>query len=65
MRFIAWFAATRLQRSSVLHRPRVENAVTGETATLMIGNDDETWDISVALPLGLVDEIARRAADRL
>ena len=31
-------------------------------AALMIGHDDETWDLSVALPLRLVDEIVREVA---
>jgi hypothetical protein len=28
----------------------------------MIGVDDETWDVSVALPFDLVDEIVREVA---
>jgi hypothetical protein len=37
-------------------------ANTGDTAALMIGHDDETWAISVTLPLDVVEEIARQAA---
>ena len=31
-------------------------------AVLMIGHDDESWDVSLALPYDLVDEIVREAA---
>ncbi len=31
-------------------------------AALMIGLDDETWDVSVTLPFDLVDEIVREVA---
>jgi hypothetical protein len=31
-------------------------------AALMIGHDDETWDVSVTLPFDLVDEIVREVA---
>jgi len=31
-------------------------------AALMIGHDDETWDVSVTLPLDVVDEIVREVA---
>jgi hypothetical protein len=31
-------------------------------AALMIGHDDESWDVSVALPHEVVDEIVREAA---
>lgn len=34
----------------------------GDDATLMIGNDDETWDVAITLPLAAVEEIARRAS---
>lgn len=30
------------------------------TATLMVGSDDETWDIAVAVPVDLVEELVRR-----
>jgi hypothetical protein len=29
-------------------------------ATLMIGSDDETWDIAVAVPLSTIDEIVEK-----
>jgi hypothetical protein len=31
-------------------------------AALMIGHDDEAWDVSVTVPLDLVDEIVREVA---
>lgn len=34
-------------------------------AALMIGHDDETWDISVAVPLDLVDKIVREVAAQI
>lgn len=37
-------------------------ASVGTHAALMIGHDDETWDVSVALPFALVDEIVREVA---
>lgn len=37
------------------------SAVDGHAA-LMIGHDDETWDISITVPLTVVDEIVRQAA---
>ena len=33
----------------------------GENATLLIGHDDETWDIAVTVPLAVVDELATHA----
>jgi hypothetical protein len=33
-----------------------------DQAALMIGQDDETWDVSVTLPFDLVDEIVREVA---
>ncbi|MEV6158313.1 hypothetical protein AB0L53_49060 [Nonomuraea sp. NPDC052129] len=32
-----------------------------EQATILIGQDDETWDIAVTVPLETVDQIARLA----
>ena len=34
-------------------------AIDGANATLMIGHDDETWDVSVTFPLAAVAEIIR------
>jgi len=31
-------------------------------ATLLIGPDDETWDLSLTVPVHVVDEIVARAA---
>jgi hypothetical protein len=33
----------------------------GDHASLMIGPDDETWDIAVAIPVHIVDEIVLEA----
>jgi hypothetical protein len=49
-------------RSASRPEPRRSGAETGDTAALMIGQDDESWDISVAFPIDLVDEIVRQAA---
>jgi hypothetical protein len=32
----------------------------GNDATLMIGSDDETWDVAITLPVAAVEEIASR-----
>lgn len=32
----------------------------GEAATIMIGHDDETWDLAISVPLGLVDDLVRQ-----
>ncbi len=37
----------------------------GDNATLMIGRDDETWDIAVTLPVTAVENIASRDLRRL
>jgi hypothetical protein len=34
----------------------------GESATLLIGPDDETWDMSLTVPVHVVDEIVAQAA---
>jgi hypothetical protein len=36
-------------------------AIDGENVTLMIGHDDETWDVAVRLPVGAVEELLRQA----
>ena len=36
-------------------------AIAGDRATLMIGRDDETWDVAVTIPLEAIEEIAREA----
>jgi DNA polymerase IIIc chi subunit len=33
----------------------------GNEATLLIGNDDQTWDVAVNFPVRVVDEIVREA----
>ena len=32
----------------------------GAAATIMIGHDDETWDLAISVPLGLVDDVVRQ-----
>jgi hypothetical protein len=32
----------------------------GNVTTLMIGSDDETWDVAITLPIAAVEEIASR-----
>lgn len=32
----------------------------GEAATIMIGHDDETWDLAISVPLGIVDDLVRQ-----
>ncbi len=36
-----------------------------ERAAILIGRDDETWDIGISVPIGTVDEIARLAGERM
>jgi hypothetical protein len=33
----------------------------GNAVMLLIGDDDETWDVAVTLPLAIVDDIASQA----
>jgi len=35
-----------------------------DTATIMIGHDDETWDIALLMPVAVVEKIAALAEDR-
>jgi hypothetical protein len=35
----------------------------GQMATISIGDDDETWDLAFTVPVGVVDELVRAAAD--
>ncbi|GAB3881452.1 hypothetical protein GCM10029964_037540 [Kibdelosporangium lantanae] len=37
-------------------------ATDGQTTTIMVGQDDETWDIAVAVPTAAVDRIVADAA---
>jgi len=37
----------------------------GGDATMMIGSDDETWDVAFTFPVALVTEIASRGLDSL
>jgi hypothetical protein len=32
----------------------------GQAATIMIGDDDETWGLAVSVPLGIVDDLVRQ-----
>ena len=36
----------------------------GDTATVMIGHDDETWDIALQIPIAVVEKIATMAEAR-
>jgi hypothetical protein len=36
----------------------------GSVATILVGIDDETWDIAVTVPLDTIAEIVRRVRDR-
>ncbi|MEU8151998.1 hypothetical protein [Nonomuraea sp. NPDC048901] len=40
-------------------------AANEEQATILIGQDDETWDIAVTVPLETVDQIARLAEEHV
>jgi hypothetical protein len=31
-------------------------AISGDTATVMVGHDDETWDIAIEVPTASIDE---------
>jgi hypothetical protein len=33
-----------------------------QTATVVVGDDDETWDVAITVPLHVVDEIVRLVA---
>lgn len=32
----------------------------GTTATIMVGQDDETWEVAVSVPVELVDDLVRQ-----
>jgi hypothetical protein len=34
-------------------------ASTGDRAALMLGRDDETWDVSITVPYEVIDEVVR------
>lgn len=34
------------------------------TATILVGRDDETWDIAVSVPVALIDQLVRNAKSR-
>jgi hypothetical protein len=36
----------------------------GEVATIMVGRDDETWDLAISVPVGVVDDLARSVEGR-
>lgn len=33
----------------------------GNVATILVGHDDETWDVAITVPVAVVDEIVRQA----
>jgi hypothetical protein len=35
----------------------------GEVATILVGQDDETWDIAVSVPVTLVEDLVQTVAD--
>jgi hypothetical protein len=35
----------------------------GTTASILIGSDDETWDVALAIPIDVVDRIVELAGD--
>jgi hypothetical protein len=37
-------------------------SASGDTTTVMVGHDDETWDIAIEVPTASVDEIVTAAA---
>ncbi|MEO3854590.1 hypothetical protein [Acrocarpospora sp. B8E8] len=39
--------------------------VSDDQAAILIGRDDETWDMGISLPIGTVDEIVRLASERM
>jgi hypothetical protein len=41
---------------------RVHWSAEGDTATIMVGDDDETWDFAVTVPIASVDRIVADAA---
>ncbi|MFC0526876.1 hypothetical protein [Phytohabitans kaempferiae] len=43
---------------------RVHWAADGDTATIMVGHDDETWDIAMSLPVTAVDAIVAAVRGR-
>ena len=35
----------------------------GDAVTIMIGHDDETWDLALSVPVGLVNNLVRQVKD--
>jgi hypothetical protein len=38
-------------------------AIDGNHASILIGHDDETWDVAITVPLAVVEEIVRQATE--
>ena len=34
----------------------------GDVATIMVGHDDEVWDLAVTVPVAIVDDLVRQVA---
>jgi hypothetical protein len=58
-----WLARRSLHIGRSADAP-VHWAVNGETVTILIGHDDETWDIALEVPVVTVDDIVAQAAAR-
>ncbi|MGK5551705.1 hypothetical protein ACSNOI_08825 [Actinomadura kijaniata] len=56
-----WDERTSLNVGTCAGAPVFWSASEAETATILIGADDEAWDLALTVPLATVDEIAALA----
>ncbi|MFT3662766.1 MAG: hypothetical protein QM809_15705 [Gordonia sp. (in: high G+C Gram-positive bacteria)] len=56
VRAASWADRTSIRAGTVAGTP-VFFSCEGDTVTLLVGHDDETWELAVELPVGLVDEL--------
>jgi hypothetical protein len=62
IRTATWDNRRSLQVGTCAGSPVFWSVTEDDQATLLIGQDDETWDIAVMVPLSVVDEIVSLTA---
>ena len=56
IRSVSWSERRSIQAGESAGAPAYW-ASTGDQAALMIGHDDETWDVSVTVPFDVIDQV--------
>jgi hypothetical protein len=59
VRAASWDQRRTVQAGESLGAP-VFWASEGDRGMLLVGDDDETWDVAIAVPLAVIDEIVRK-----